>query len=613
MPVETTSHILGEPLETITCECGNIVKVKGLEPLSTVECPKCRKMFPVSVRIGQFLLLRRLGQGAMGEVFEAKDITLGRHVAIKVMGRKVAADGETMKNFVREARHLAALNHRNVVQVHSIGVEKGQPYIVMELVPGGRVDQMITKETPGDERRLLEVMIDAACGLEAASKAGLIHGDVKPANILIDNHGHGKIVDFGLARFEESQVEGKIYGTPFYLPPELLQGKTADFRSDLYSLGASFFHALAGRPPFRAKTVKDIVRMRLLDPAPNLRTLAPAMHPKTAQVIAKMLEKDPDDRHGSYGELVADLREAVAEVDAGPVDPAMAALHEALSGTDRGASRSGRIRAAEATARTRQPAARHSHHGHHGHHRHGHDVAPKSKAPLLIAGGLALIVIVVAIIVAGGGSDGPPPGPSAAERSFNESFDADKLDPTWQFVDGGGKLLAGIYRLEDNNPAKSPGIRRVIGPGTCTVDLIVSKIEWTDSDGALQFEVWDSPDSGIVVHLWKAQGKYYLELKAMGSTPGGAALGKTRFDAAPTALKLRLAWYDDTQRWKVTYGLNGDPPGPEAEGSPAADPAITGASANRYLLVRTEQYGSGKPLAMELSDVNVDVIESLKK
>jgi serine/threonine protein kinase len=611
VPVETTSHILGEPLETITCECGNVVKVKGLEPLSTVECPKCRKMFPVSVRIGQFLLLKRLGQGAMGEVFEAKDITLGRHVAIKVMGRKVAADGETMKNFVREARHLAALNHRNVVQVHSIGVEKGQPYIVMELVPGGRVDQMITKETPGDERRLLEIMIDAASGLEAANKAGLIHGDVKPANILIDNHGQGKIVDFGLARFEESQVEGKIYGTPFYLPPELLQGKTADFRSDLYSLGASFFHALAGRPPFRAKTVKDIVRMRLLDPAPNLRSLAPAMHPKTAQVIAKMLEKDPDDRYASYGELIADLREAVAEVDAGPVDPAMAALHEALSSTDRGASRSGRIRAAESPAKARQPA-RHGHHAH-GHHRHGHDSAPKSKVPLLIIGGVALIAIVIGIIVATSGNGGPPPGPSAAERSFNESFDAEKLDPAWQFVDGGGKLLAGIYRIEDNNPVKSPGIRRVIGPGTCSIDFIVSKIEWPDTDGSLQFEVWDTADAGILVHLWQAQGKHYIELKTMGSTPGGTTLGKTRFEAAPTALKLRLAWYEDTQRWKVTYGLNGDPPGPEAEGSPAASPAITGTTASRYLLVRTEQYGSGKPLAMELSDVNVELIETPAK
>ncbi len=607
MSAQGTTDILGQPLETITCECGHVVNVKGLTPLSTVACPKCKRVLPVSVRLGQFLLLKRLGQGAMGEVFEAKDITLGRRVAIKVMGKKVAADEDTMKAFVREARHLAALNHRNVVQVHSIGVEKGQPFIVMELVPGGRVDQMIQKDTPGDERRLLEIMIDAARGLEAASNAGLIHGDVKPANILIDKHGQAKIVDFGLARFEEAQVEGKIYGTPFYLPPELLQGKVADFRSDIYSLGASFFHALVGRPPFRAKTVKDIVRMRLLDPAPNLRELVPTMHPGTAAMIARTLKKAPEDRHQSYAELVADLQGAMAEVDAGPVDPAMAELHEALSSTDRKASRSGRVAAPvmQAAGRSRSAMNKPS-------HRHGHAPAARSKLPLIIGiAALAVVGVIIAIVVGTSGG-GPPPGPSAAERSFVESFNDEKLNPAWQYVDGGGRLLPGVYQIQDKDPAKSPGIKRTIGAGACAIDIVVSKIQWPDSDGALMFDLMEDADAGVLIHLWKAQGKYYVELKTLGSTPGGKVLGRTPLDQAPASFKLRAVWAPDAAGWRITFSTTGEP-NTEAQGSPAGDEGIKGQSDKRFIQIRTEQYGTAAPLMMELSDVNVHFEETVKK
>ena len=611
MASESAPNILGQAPPTITCECGTIVKVEGLSPLSTVECPKCRRTFPITVRLGQFLLLKRLGQGAMGEVFEAKDITLGRHVAIKVLGKKVAADEEAMRSFVREARNLAALNHRNVVQVHSIGVEKGQPYIVMELVSGGRVDQMVQKDVPGDERRLLEIMIDAARGLEAASNAGLVHGDVKPANILIDTHGQAKIVDFGLARFEESQVEGKIYGTPFYLPPELLQGKIADLRSDMYSLGASFFHALAGRAPFKAKTVKDIVRMRLVDPAPNLRTLVPLLHPKTAEVIAKTLEKSPDSRYGSYAELVADLQLAIREVDAGPVDPAMAELHEALSGVDRTASRSGRVQRPEpelAAARSRS----HLHgHGHHKAHDHAQPSAlTKYKLPLIIGAAVLVVAVIVIILVAGGGGGGEPVD-DPTKRSFTDSFDAEKFSTAWQFVGDGGRLLAGSYRIEDRDPAKDAGIKRVIGTGSCTVDFTVSKIEWPDSDGALQFEIMDDEFAGVKVHLWYAQRRSYLEVKTDGTTT--RSVGKTPFDKPPTSLNLRATWFDETQRWKITYGINGDAPTSEAAGSPASDPSITGTNRGRFIRIKTEHYGTATPLVMELSEVRVQFEPAAKR
>ena len=606
-------NILGQPSDTITCECGCVVKVTGLPPLSTAACPKCERTFPVTVRLGQFLLLKRLGHGAMGEVFEAKDITLGRHVAIKVLSHKVAADEDAMRNFVREARNLAALNHRNVVQVHTIGVEKGQPYIVMELVPGGRVDQMVLKDAPGDERRLLEIMIDASRGLEAASGAGLIHGDVKPANILIDNHGQAKIVDFGLARFEESQAGGKIYGTPYYLPPELLEGKTADFRSDMYSLGASFFHALTGRPPFKAKTVKDIVRMRLIDPAPNVRTLVPTMHPKTGEVVAKMLEKSPDDRYASYSELVAALQEAIREFDAGPVDPALVELHEALSGTDRSASRSGRVQRPDVEAAGR---SRSNMRGQRGKQIHDDDQA-KSKLPLIlaIAGGVIVLIIILVIVLGGGGGSDGPKGGGSKYASFTDTFDAPTLDAAWQFVDGGGNLMAGHYQIQDRDPSKNPGIKRILGLAPCTIDIDISKIEWPDSDGSVQIEFWDDGAEGsaaLFVHLWKAQGRAYIEMKAGTSSLGGKQLGKTQFDSPPTAIKLRATWFDQTQRWKITYGLNGAPADEEASGSPASDPSISVATPGRYMIIRAEQYGTAPPLSFDLSEVSVQYEEAAK-
>lgn len=310
---DETAEIIADKVGRIACrKCGQIIDVSDLESFSSVNCSACGTEQTVPAQLGQFLLLELLGTGGMGAVYKALDQTLGRYVAIKVMKRALGDNPQFIENFMREARAAAALNHPNVVQIYSCGQEKGQPYIVMELVSGGRLDEMIATGNPMDEVRALEIGIDVAEGLKAASDIGLIHGDVKPANILFDKNGVAKVVDFGLARFVGFQSEsGEIWGTPYYIAPEKARGQKVDHRSDIYSLGATLYHALGAKPPFDGNTAADVVVARLKNPAIGLRVIRPSLQPETADVIARMLEADPFMRYPTYPSLIADLREAL--------------------------------------------------------------------------------------------------------------------------------------------------------------------------------------------------------------------------------------------------------------------------------------------------------------
>ena len=282
-----------------------------LNPFSEVECPHCHTRHAVPVLLGHFLLLGVLGQGGMGVVYKALDQTLGRFIAIKVMRREIGDDSQFIASFLREARAAASLNHHNVVQIYSCSEEHGQPYIVMELVGGSRLDDLMATGKPLDEKRVLEIGLDIAHGLQAAHGINLVHGDIKPANILLDQDGVAKVVDFGLARFiAAQQADHEVWGTPYYIAPELVKRRPYDFRADMYSLGATLFHALAARPPFDGKTANDAIFARLKHPAPDLLSLVPNLNPQTAEVISRLLEVDPSKRYPTYPSLIADLRES---------------------------------------------------------------------------------------------------------------------------------------------------------------------------------------------------------------------------------------------------------------------------------------------------------------
>jgi hypothetical protein len=277
-----------------------------------IKCPACGAQQTVPAKFGAFLLLSRLGSGGMGLVFHAVDRELGRHVAIKVMKRALGDNPDFIRSFKHEAQSAAALNHKNVVQIYSFGQFAGQPYIVMELMGGGALDDMVAKG-PLAESRALEIHVEVTEGLNAASQVGMLHGDVKPANILFSQGGEAKVVDFGLASFigEEHKQTGQVMGTPYYIAPEKARGKKVDFRSDIYSLGATLFHVLTGKPPFDGATPVDVVMARLKKPAPDVRTRRNDLHPATAALVARMLEAEPTMRYPSYPALLVDIRGAL--------------------------------------------------------------------------------------------------------------------------------------------------------------------------------------------------------------------------------------------------------------------------------------------------------------
>ncbi len=294
-------------------KCGKILDVSKLPPFFDIECPFCQTLQKVPAVFGAFLLAEQLGSGGMGAVYRAVDRALGRFVAIKVMKQHLGADIELVESFLREARAAAALNHPNIVQIYSCGQEKGQPYIVMELVGGGRLDQLMEGGKRVDEVRLLEVAVDVAEGLKAANGIGLVHGDIKPANILFDQSGTAKVVDFGLAQFVNRQQEqGGVWGTPYYISPERARGGKADHRSDIYSLGATMFHALTGVPPFDGKTATDVVVARLKAPPPKLLELESSLQVETARLVERMMAADPVLRFPTSASLLADMRGALS-------------------------------------------------------------------------------------------------------------------------------------------------------------------------------------------------------------------------------------------------------------------------------------------------------------
>ncbi|WP_049975576.1 serine/threonine protein kinase [Chthoniobacter flavus] len=268
--------------------------------------------------IDHFQLVDMLGHGGMGAVYKAYDTSLGRMVALKLL-RKSSGTAEQIQQLETEAAITASINHPHVVRVFSTGMDHGRFYIAMELVEKGPLDKLIELQGRVAEAQALEVGMQIASGLHAAQEAGLIHRDIKPGNILFADAHTAKIVDFGLAIFaeDEAKVRGEIWGTPYYVAPEKLDQKPEDFRSDIYSLGATLFHALAGRPPFEAENASMVALKHLKSQAVSLQTFAPQVSSNTNYVINRMLSKDPDQRYQSYGELIEHFEYALNELQAG--------------------------------------------------------------------------------------------------------------------------------------------------------------------------------------------------------------------------------------------------------------------------------------------------------
>lgn len=273
---------------------------------------------PIGSKLGHFNLLEEIGKGGMGSVYRAFDPTLNREVAIKVLRDDLSADQKFVNDFLQEARAAASISHPHIVQIHFVGEESGQYYIVMELMRGRTLREIIETDGPMNEERALDIMIEITEGLRAAYRNQMIHGDIKPANIFIADDVGAKVLDFGLAKLANVEVSegGEIWGSPYYISPERVGQKAEDFRSDVYSLGATLFHALAGRPPFDAETADELAAKRLNEKPPLLREVSDAITAKTEQVVNKMLNKSIFLRYRDYDALMEDLREAKTEATA---------------------------------------------------------------------------------------------------------------------------------------------------------------------------------------------------------------------------------------------------------------------------------------------------------
>ncbi len=263
-----------------------------------------------------FELVELIGQGGMGSVFKAYDHTLARMVALKVLRREVSSTEEERAKLEQEARVTASVNHPHVVRVYSFGEADGMFYLAMELVEKGSLDDLMSIQTRVSEAQVLEIGTQIAQGLEAAAEKGLIHRDVKPGNILFASAHTTKIVDFGLARVmeEEAEARGEIWGTPYYIAPERLNYEPEDLRSDIYSLGGTLFHAIAGRPPFEAPSATLVALKQIKSQPVSLEAFVPDVTPETAYVINRMLEKDPNQRYATYAELIEHLEFARCKV-----------------------------------------------------------------------------------------------------------------------------------------------------------------------------------------------------------------------------------------------------------------------------------------------------------
>jgi serine/threonine-protein kinase len=274
----------------------------------------------------------------MGEVFKGVDTGLNRKVAIKILSEKHRDSPELRQRFVREGRAVAAISHPNVVQVFATGSFDDRPYIAMELLDGIDLGSIVEKNGPLSSAEAAHAVLDAASGLAAASKAGLIHRDVKPSNLVRLAGGEVKVTDFGLAKPVDPGSEpaltamGVVVGTPDYIAPEQARGETIDERVDIYALGGTLYFLLTGIPPFRTgKPAEDkylkVVARHLRNPPPDAAQTNPAVDKELAAITKRMMAKKPAERP-SYGELIEQLTGLLARIDPGSVPQLIATSRE---------------------------------------------------------------------------------------------------------------------------------------------------------------------------------------------------------------------------------------------------------------------------------------------
>jgi len=268
---------------------------------------------------GRYRLSERIDEGGAGEVWQARDERLDRDVAIKILGAK--ADEAFRERFADEARRAASVLHPNVVTVFDEGRDGADAFMVMELVRGRTLRDVLADRGPLRPHEAARLVAQIAAALDAAHEAGVIHCDVKPANVIVDQQGTAKLTDFGIARAARGPREHELIGTARYIAPERIEGRAPTERSDIYSLGLVAYELLAGQPPNAEMETEDLLRVRLEGRAPSLRSARVGISEEIDGVVAKALARDPQGRYASAGAFARDLLAASQRDDATGVLP----------------------------------------------------------------------------------------------------------------------------------------------------------------------------------------------------------------------------------------------------------------------------------------------------
>ena len=263
--------------------------------------------------IGDFKVLYKLGHGGMGQVFLAEQVSLKRKVALKILRADLAEDNDSLQRFKKEAEAIAQVVHPCIVQVYAIGEAEGQHFMALEYVEGRNLKEYLALRGTLDIHSLVSVLRQVASALQRASELGIIHRDIKPENILLTRKGEVKVADFGLARFAalaqplNLTQTGMTLGTPLYMAPEQVEGKQIDQRTDIYSLGVTAYHMIAGHPPYQGDTAVEVAFKHLRGEVELLETIRPDFSKDICELVQKMMSVDPMKRPQSFAEVLNSL------------------------------------------------------------------------------------------------------------------------------------------------------------------------------------------------------------------------------------------------------------------------------------------------------------------
>lgn len=264
--------------------------------------------------LGDFRVLRKLGQGGMGQVYLARQLSLKREVALKILSRELADSPAALKRFQAEAEAVARVTHANIVQVYAVGEQDGLRYMALEYVEGRDLRDYLDRKGPPELPLALAVMRQVAAALLRASEIGIVHRDVKPENILLTRKAEVKVADFGLSRDFAAEgrplnltQSGMTLGTPLYMSPEQVRGEPVDHRTDLYSFGVTCYHLLAGHPPFRGATPFEVAIQHVQAEPEPLGSVRPDLPADLCAVVHKLMAKAPADRYQTARDVLRDL------------------------------------------------------------------------------------------------------------------------------------------------------------------------------------------------------------------------------------------------------------------------------------------------------------------